>query len=413
MKAQIKLALKVLSRRKAFTAISLFGISMTLTVLMVAAAILDAVVSPRDPETRADRTLLVARIGQYGPEGGRTSDPGYGFLEQYMKTLPNVEKASIFTNVQSAATYRDGARIDTMLKRTDGEYWQILDFNFLEGGPYSAADDESGAQVAVINEEMREKLFDGQPAVGKTVELEGRFFRVVGVVPRGTFTQMMSYAQIWVPIGTLKSSDYRTKMLGGFQGAVLVRDRSDIPAMKREFESRLTRVPIEDPKSFQYTKAGLDTPFEVIARGLIGNRQYDDSSVARLVTILVVLALLFMTLPALNLITLNLSRILERGSEIGVRRAFGAPRSSLVRQFLFENIVVTVIGGALGFLVAAVLIPLLNRVAPFPDANFALNLRVFAWGMALAVFFGIFSGVYPAWRMSRLHPVDALRGGAL
>jgi putative ABC transport system permease protein len=411
MKTQIKLALKVLSRRKAFTAISLFGISMTLTVLMVAAAVLDAVVSPRDPETRSDRTLFVSRIGQYGENFGRTSDPGYGFLDQHMKTLPGIENATIFTNVQSAGIYRDGARIDTMLKRTDGAYWQILDFDFLEGGPYSAADDDSGAHVAVINEEMREKLFDGRPAVGRTIELEGGTFRVVGVVPRGTFTQMMSYSQVWVPIGTLKSSDYRRQMLGGFQGAVLVRDRSDIPALKREFESRLTRVPIDDPKQFQFTKAGLDTSFETLARAVIGNRLYDERSVLILIAVLAVLALLFMALPALNLITLNLSRILERSSEIGVRRAFGAPRSSLVRQFVFENIVMTVIGGALGFALAAAIIPLVNRVAPFPDANFALNLRVFAWGMALAVFFGIFSGVYPAWRMSRLHPVDALRGG--
>lgn len=411
MKTQIKLALKVLSRRKAFTAISLFGISVTLTVLMVVVAVLDAMLSAREPETRVDRTLFVSRMGQYGEHFGTTSDPGYGFLDQFMRTLPNIEKASIFTNVQSAALYRDGARIDTMLKRTDGAYWQILDFQFLEGGPYSTADDESGAQVAVINEEMREKLFDGAPAVGKAIELEGRSFRVVGVVPRGTFTQTMSFAQVWVPIGTLKSSDYRTKMLGGFQGAVLVRDRGDIPALKREFESRVRRVPIDDPKQFQYTKAGLDTAFESIARAVIGNRLFDEQSVVRLIAVLVILAVLFMTLPALNLVTLNLSRILERGSEIGVRRAFGAPRASLVRQFVFENIVMTVIGGAIGFALAAVTIPILNRLAPFPDANFALNLRVFAWGMALAVFFGIFSGVYPAWRMSRLHPVDALRGG--
>jgi putative ABC transport system permease protein len=121
---------------------------------------------------------------------------------------------------------------------------------------------------------------------------------------------------------------------------------------------------------------------------------------------------MFMALPALNLITLNLSRIMERSSEIGVRRAFGAPRSALVRQFVFENIVVTVIGGAIGFALAGMMLPLLNTVSPIPDAQFSLNLRVFAWGMVMAVFFGILSGVYPAWKMSRLHPVNALRGGS-
>ena len=412
MKTQLKLALKVLARRKTFTAISLFGISMTLAVLMVASAILDHMFEPRDPETRSDRTLLVSRIGQYSAGMGMTSDPGYGFLDQFVRTLPNIEKASIFSSLQSTAIYHEGARVDTMIKRTDGAYWQILDFKFLEGGPYSAGDDDAGRQVAVINEDMREKLFDGTPAVGKTFQLEGRTFRVVGVVPRGTFTQLMAYSQVWVPIGTLKSSDYKTQMMGGFSGAVLVRDRADIPAIRREFENRLPQVPLKDPKQFQTTKAGLDTPFESFARMIIGNRNFNRSSVARLITVLFVLALMFMALPALNLITLNLSRIMERGSEIGVRRAFGAPRSALVRQFIFENIVVTVIGGALGFALAGLILPLLNMVSPIPDAHFSLNPRVFAWGMLTAVFFGILSGVYPAWRMSRLHPVNALRGGS-
>lgn len=412
MKTQLKLALKVLARRKAFTAISLFGISMTLAVLMVAAAILDHAIKPRAPETRGDRTLLISRLGQYGAEQSMTSDPGYGFLDQFVRTLPNIEKATIFSSLQSTALYRDGARIDTMLKRTDGAYWQILDYKFLEGGPYSADDDNSGRQVAVINDEMREKLFDGKPAVGQSIQLEGRNFRIVGVVPRASITQMIAYSQIWVPIGTLKSADYRKEMMGGFAGAVLVRDGAHIPAIRREFESRLPRVPLKDPKLFQTTKAGLDTPFESIARMVVGNERFSRSAVVKLVTVLVALALMFMALPALNLITLNLSRIMERGSEIGVRRAFGAPRSSLVRQFVFENIVVTVIGGAIGFALAGMILPLLNTVSPVPDVHLSLNLRVFAWGMVLAVFFGVLSGVYPAWRMSRLHPVNALRGGS-
>ena len=412
MKQKIQLALKVLARRKAFTAISLFGISLTLAVLMVAAAILDEAFQPRAPETRAGRTLYVIRLGQYSEQMGMTSDPGYGFLEQFVKTLPGPEKVSIYSTLQSTAIYHDGGRIDSFLKRTDGTYWQILDYKFLEGGPYTSADDESGRQVAVINEDIREKLFGKQQAVGRTFQLEGRSFRVVGVVPRAAITQIMAYSQIWVPIGTLKSADYRTEMMGMFHGAVLLRDKGDAAAIRREFESRLPRVPLKDPKKFATTKAGLDTPFESFVRMIIGNDNFSRAAVTRFVIVLGVLALLFMALPALNLITLNMSRIMERGSEIGVRRAFGAPRGSLVRQFVFENIVMTVIGGAIGFALAAAILPVLNAVFPVPDAQFAINIRVFAWGMLFAVVFGLLSGVYPAWRMSRMNPVNALRGGS-
>jgi putative ABC transport system permease protein len=411
MRSYLSLALKVLGRRKVFTAISLFGISMTLAVVLAVTAILDNLIVPNAPESRFNRALVVSRIGQYGKEGTMTTDPGYGFLDRYVRTLPNIEKASIFTLLQGTAVYRDGGRIETMLKRTDGAYWQILDFRFLEGGPFSAQDDEAGRQVAVINEDIREKLFDGKPALGRTFNLEGREFRVVGVVPRVPFLRLSAYSQIWVPIGTLKSADYRNQITGNFQGVVLLRDRSDIPVVKREFQSRLPRVPLSDPKHFQTLKAGLDTPFEAFARMITGGRP-DSASPARAVTILAVLAVVFMALPALNLITLNLSRILERASEIGVRRAFGAPRGSLVRQFVFENVVTTVVGGIGGFILAAAFLPVLNEIAPVPDLRFSLSPRVFAWGMFFAVFFGVFSGVYPAWKMSRLHPVNALRGGS-
>ena len=412
MKTQLKLALKVLARRKPFTAISLFGISLTLAVLMVATSILDPIFYPGSPETHSDRTLLVTRLGQYGPESSITTDPGYAFLDRYVRTLPGIERASIFSSVQSTAVHREGARIEAMLRRTDGEYWQMLDVPFLEGAPYAAADDESGRLVAVINADIRERLFNGELAVGRTFEMEGRSYRVVGVVPRPKLTQMIAYGQIWVPIGTLKSAEYREQLMGGFTGAVRVRDRRDIPALRREFERRLPSVPLHDPKQFKTTRAGLDTTFDAFVRIFAGNKDFTASTPRRFAVGMAVVALLFMALPALNLITLNLSRILERGPEIGVRRAFGAPRGALVRQFVFENIVMTLLGGVIGFAVAGLFLAALNRLSPLPDTHFALNLRVFAWGMLLAAFFGALSGVYPAWRMSRLHPVDALRGGS-
>ncbi|MGZ5433729.1 MAG: ABC transporter permease, partial [Thermoanaerobaculia bacterium] len=309
----IKIALKVLRRRKFFTFISLFGISFTLVVLMVATAVLDNAFAPRQPESKFDRVLGVYRVGMHGPNFNTTGNAGYRFLKEYVLGLPGAEAVSIFTSQSPLAMYHEGRKVETHLRRTDGAYWQILDFKFLEGGPYSAGDDEAGRPVAVINDDMREKLFDGKPALGKTFELEGRTFRVVGVVPRAAFLQLIAYSQIWVPIGTLKSADYRTQIMGGFNGAVLVRDRADIPAIRREFENRLTRVPLTDPKMFQTTRAGLDTTFESFGRMVIGNRTFSRSVMAKFVTVLFVLALMFMALPALNLITLNLSRIMERG----------------------------------------------------------------------------------------------------
>jgi putative ABC transport system permease protein len=411
MRTNLKLALKILGRRKFFTFISLFGISLTLVVLMVATALLDNIFAPREPEQNFDRVLGIYRVTLRGKEATETMNPGFKFLDTYVRPLPGVEVFGMTSEALMTATYVGGSRVDIVLRHTDGPFWQITKFRFLEGRPFSKSDDERGARVAVITDELRDKLFGGGPALGKTINVQGDTFRVIGVVPAVPDTRLVSWGVMWVPIGTYPSSDYRQQFMGNFIGLVMAHDAADLPRLRREFDARMTRVPIPEPATFTQLDVHLDTTFESFVRPFFRSGASAQSFlIAR--GILVLLALLFMSLPALNLITINLSRILERSSEIGVRKAFGAPRRSLVSQFVMENVVLTLIGGAVAFALSAVAIAVLNQTSYLPNVRLDLNLRIFAYGMLLAIVFGLFSGVYPAWRMSRLHPVNALRGGA-
>ena len=202
LKNYIKMALKVLLRRKVFTCISLFTISFTLMVLMVATALFDHVFGSFPPETRADRTLVLKMItGEHTEEHGkRISPPSYAFLERYVSPLTQAEKVSISTGFwDSEVTYRNGVKIETSLKYTDGVFWEILEFDFLEGRPYTAKEVEEAQRVVVINEETRRVFFGGEQAVGKYIEVKGRPFRVVGVVPNVPAFRLASFADIWVP----------------------------------------------------------------------------------------------------------------------------------------------------------------------------------------------------------------------
>lgn len=413
LKNYLKTAIKVLLRRKFYTAISLFGICVTLVVLIVASALLDHIFAPQAPESRVDRLLGIYMLSMRGDGITNTTEPGYAFLDRWvrpMAELPSVERVALVTSDANAVSYVAGRKIESRLRRADGEYWRILDFTFVEGGPFTNEDDAQARFVAVINQATRERFFGGSPAVGKTIEVDGQRFRVVGVVKNVPILRQNASGDIWVPISTAKSNTYKTEWMGEFNALLLTRTPADRATVKAEFQARLREAErhLPDPENFKRLVAHADTPFEGVCRSGPGDTM--DYEVSRLRWVLALVALLFMLLPTVNLVNLNLSRILERASEIGARKAFGASSRTLVGQFVVENLVLTLLGGGLALLLAWFVLQGLNGSGLIPYARLGVNLRIFGYGLIFSVVFGVLSGVYPAWRMSRLHPIEALRG---
>ena len=402
LKSHLKLALKVLRRRPFFTAVSLVGVGLTLLVVTVTTAVFDHVFSPLAPETRQERTLLVFFLELRGDSWTSRSWPGFGFLDKNARGLPGVERMSVASTAGSAFSYVNGERVRSYLRRTDAEFWNVLRFDFLEGGPFTAADYDAGNYVAVINAATRDRLFGGQPAAGKTVELDGERYRVVGVVRDVPFLRIVPFSDVWVPLTAQRSDTWRSELLGDKMGILLARSEADIPGIQAEFASRLRSLDLSGT-NFKTASARPQSLLEAVKEML----RFDPTAMG----VLGALVLGFFALPALNLVNLNVSRALERASEIGVRRAFGASKRQLVGQFVLENVVMTTIGGLLAFVATEVALRALTASALVPYGDFHVNLRVFAWALGFAVLFGVVSGAWPAWRLSRLHPVAALRGG--
>lgn len=412
LKNYLKLAWKVLLRRKFFTFISLFGISFTLVVLMLATALLDHVLAQYPPETKMSRTVGIYYAQERGEMARRNGLAGFKLLDSYARNLPNVEKMSIASYGGTAFSFLNGQRLKSYLKRTDGVFWEILDFQFLEGHPYTERDVHDQRMVAVINESTRRRFFGTKTAVGRTIELDAQRFTVIGVVPDVPILRIVPFADVWVPYTTEKSESYRSELVGNYMGILLLEDPSRLAATRDEFWSRLRKVKPPD-RMFQAIEATPETLFDTIGRMFVGGGTGVGSGYGtRLAIALTVATVLFMLLPAVNLMNLNTSRIMERASEIGVRKAFGASSRVLVGQFIVENVILTLVGAAIGFVIAAWLLSAINASGLIQYASLRLNYRIFAWGVALAIAFGLVSGVYPAWRMSRMHPVQALKGAS-
>ncbi len=408
----LKIALKVLGRRKFFTFISLFGISFTLMVLMVATAFVDSALAPGTPETRLARTLHIHRMEMKGERYTINSEPGYAFLDRYIRDIPGVELAAIRSTPSQVTSFVRGEKLTFMMARTDGNFWKIFDFDFISGGPFTVDDDRGGIPVAIISRATRQRYFGDQSALDQVINLDGQTFRVIGVVENVPITRAAAAADVWTPIGASKSRESLDQYMGDFFGLLLAESPADFPRIKAEFWSRLEHVELPDQERFEYMRGSPLTRFEMLASEACSSNERLEPRLHQMFILVIAAVIAFLLLPTINMININMSRILERASEIGVRKAFGASGAHLVGQFMFENILLCLLGGIVALIAAGGVLAWINTSGIIPNAGFGLNYRVFFYGLGLATFFGLLSGVYPAWRMSRLHPVEALRGAS-
>ncbi|TFW31534.1 ABC transporter permease [Massilia horti] len=407
-------AYKVFMRRKLFTAINLLCIVLTLVVLTVVAALLETAFYPKGVEGKSDRFLQVLMIKMEAKEGhGYTNGPlGYKLIEKYLKPMQGVERVAAVTIPSSVSVYQGDRVSELLMRRADADYWKVLDFTLLAGRLLTVDDDHLGRAVVVVNQTTARQLFPGGPsaAVGQKINVSGRIFEIVGVVD--DTLHLNSFADIWAPISSSPSSEYRDKLIDQFTALILAHSKADLPRIRSQVEQIARGVVPDDPKRYKTPRFWADSKIDLFARLTVGNDQQADSGAGKLVAIIVAAMLIFMLLPALNMVNLNTGRIMERRAEIGIRKAFGATSTQLAAQLVVENILLCLAGGLIGLVASAGVLVWLEHANLIPYLKVSLNLAVFGYAMLIATVFGLISGVLPAWKMSRLDPVHALKGAA-
>ncbi|WP_431291871.1 ABC transporter permease [Pedobacter sp. P26] len=202
------------------------------------------------------------------------------------------------------------------------------------------------------------------------------------------------------------SKDYKNiDLMGGYNAILLAKSEADVPKMKKEFDQMVKKLPL--PKDFDKIYCNADPFFANITRRIAGDGT--SNGLTKVVSIISLFTLLFLLLPTINLVNINITRIMERSSEIGVRKAFGASSKTLVYQFIVENLVLTFLGGVIGIILSVIVIHLINGANLISNMRLSMNFTVLFYSLIACIFFGLFSGVYPAWRMSKLNVVKALK----
>ena len=409
-KNYFKIAIAVLRRRKFFTFISLFGISLTLTIVMVLASFVDHLVSAGYPDTERERELYVNSLRLMSSKKGysNTGPASFYFLNTYVSKLKTPERLAIASIYVPTNTYVNNKKLVINLKYTNDQYWDVLKYEFLEGKPFNKTQLTNAERIAVISEETRDNYFGkGVTATGKYLETDNIQYRVIGVVKNVPVTRVFFYGDMYLPYTLSKTNLDDKNLTGTFTAILQAKDKADLPKIKEEYNQMVSRIPRTD-KEFDLIYSYADTYLESFTR-MMPFSTPGSSGITIFYTIIAIFFLLFLLLPTLNLVNINISRIMERSSEIGVRKAFGASSKTLVYQFITENLILTFIGSLVGIILSFIIIQVINHSDLIAHADLKINFNVLLYSLVATLVFGLLSGVYPAWRMSRLQVVKALK----
>ncbi|MCC8117317.1 MAG: ABC transporter permease [Bacteroidales bacterium] len=408
-------------RQPVLSGVSIVGMALALFLIMVVMMISQVKYMPFAPESGRDRMLHAASLSCEYSNGGECNGPNSEETARRLYgDLPCGAITTCYLVYPSDATVTaDGENTyDAQYRGVDANFWRVFDFTFVDGKPFSQADYDAALQKAVISESVARRLFGTVEATGREFKFNFVPYEVCGVVKDVSTLATHAYAEVWP---TFSSTFDRLAKWSPIHGMVsvtiLAQSKSDYPAI-REAIGKNYQVFDTELKDHNVTLIRRDRPYDSETDAYtIGANQDPDIEAEHRKQWTIYLILLIV--PAINLTSMTDSRLRRRISEIGIKRAFGCRRSQVFASLFAENLIVTLIAGALA-LMATVTFGLLCTNWLFeqpyklnPDhisvsLDMVLNWKIFLWGLLFCFVLNMLSTSLPALRASRANIVNSL-----
>ncbi len=412
-----KQALQMLKENPLVNAISILGTALSIAMILVIVLVFQINNAGYAPESNRSRMLYVLGTEVSCESNTSTSKNNGNMSAEVVKecfySLQTPEAVTARTKDKRPVSL-PGERLfaEYDITYTDVGFWQIFDFRFTKGTPFTGADFESGLPRAVISETAARKLLGSADVIGKNIVFDYTTYTICGVVRQVSKAAKYAYADIWVPYTSKAGLTGQTapyeNMTGYFNMIMLAKNDSDFEAIKAELTKQI--------EVYNTTKQDCKVSFMKnplthldMAIGSNGFKKVDlkDYLIGQGS---ILLFLLF--IPAINLISVVLSSVKKRKGEIGLRKAFGATKKSIVQQILFENMVLTGIGALIGFGLSFLFL-YLSRSFTLDEEVLLTADMLFKPGLFIAVLFFAFllnllSAGLPALHITRRQIVEAL-----
>jgi putative ABC transport system permease protein len=312
------------------------------------------------------------------------------------KEIANVDQVALVQSKSGVPVKYHDQSITTELFGVTPNWSYIRMWDVTEGEPLGESDQSGAARVCLLGATVARELFGDVDPVGETVRIENVNFKVKGVlVSKGANPRGGDFDdRLIIPISTFSRRLYNVTNLS--QVLALLKDTSRMEQTSQEVTALMReRHQITGAKQDDF---GVRTASSIV--------QFASGTQQTLSLFLGVVAAISLLVGGLVIMNIMLVSVSERTREIGIRRAVGARRRDILRQFLAEALAVTLAGGLFGVLIGAGGAMVLSAAKDMPTT---VSWQAVAVAVAFSTIIGIVFGVQPARRAARLHPVEALR----
>lgn len=433
----VRHAVALIRADKLFSTIYIAGTAVAIASAMVVAIVLNIMLADIPPESNRSRTLyLTSYYRKASMSNGEWLYTQFSTeaIDSCFRRMECVEAVAGFVPSLHYLEYKvsdmDGQHeMPVSLTPTNTDYFRLYDFTFLSGRPFSEQEFQDGERVCVITERMAKAL---SLEAGSSLLLADKPFRIVGVVKTVSYMLMNAAADVYIPytvegIGVPPDRQGDISYSSILKVHILLRKGFTQQDFVRELEPLRQRY-----EAVASSQTGEETGWRVYADShffryiaFFNSLGQEESTTLKAMNLMPIalLMLLFLLLPAVNLSGLVSNRMEARRAEMGIRKAFGAKRRWLLQEVINENLVLTLLGGAAGWLLSWLFISLMRHTREFQTLFISADSKSYDFCLDPAMFFtptlfliaflccavlNLMAALIPAWRSLRKPIVESL-----
>lgn len=409
LKESFTFAVNALRNNKLRTFLSLLGVTIGIFSIIAVLAAVDSLEKEiKGSLSSLDNSTIIIMRFSFGPtevpqwKRQQFPDVSYDEYQHLKRSLPDLEAVSYVIGVPSESIkYRDITSENVDVGAVTSEYYDIEAFELKEGRFFNESESVSGSPVIVLGHEIANNLFGNSNPLGQEIRLYGRKMQVIGVLEKqgASLFGNSRDGQAFIPVNLVRRI-YGDNNKGVFPQIILKpEDGVDNAEFVAMVEGQL--------RNYRAIKPGETNTFFI--NQLQGFADFIDNITGQMNIIGLIISGFSLLVGGFGIANIMFVSVKERTNLIGIQKSLGAKNRFILFQFLFEAVILSVIGGLIGLFLVWIVSIIASQFTG--DFEFVLSLWNLMLGTIVAAVIGLISGIIPAISASKLDPVEAIRTG--